>query len=228
MTFDGEDFDALLRYLDAHPDTRDQLRRRILDEQFLTLPAEVRELRAEVRELASRLDLLTEDVRLLTVHVNGLTVQVTELALQMRDLALSVAEYVGPMYELLFRQKAPSLFGEWLRRPRVVEIDDVPGFDDLEAAGGFTAQELRRLRALDMVVSGADKAARPPGPLFLAVEISRTIDLEDVDRAIERAQLLARGGAKTRAAVAGKVITGRAKLRADETSTLVRLLDEVA
>ena len=148
-----------------------------------------------------------------------------------RDVAIRsgiIRECTGIAYELLFRQKAPSLFGEWLRKPRAIEIDEVPGFDELETAGGYTSQELRRLRALDLVVAGTDRSASPPGPMFLAVEISRTIDLEDIDRAAERAQLLARGGAKTRAAVAGKVITARARVRADETATLIRLLEDVA
>jgi hypothetical protein len=242
MAFDGEDFDGLIRYLDAHPDMRDQLRRRMLDEEFLRLPAEVSDLREEVRELAvgltkltdrvdtltDRVDTLAERVDALTVAMNALTVQVSQLAVQIRELTGSVAEYVGPMYELLFERKAPSLFGVWLRRPRVVQIDDVPGVEEVEDADGFTRPEMTRLRALDLVVSGLDRSTSPPSQVFLAVEVSRTIELNDVERAIERAGLLARGGAATRPAVAGKLITPAARERADATGTIVRLLDEVA
>ena len=235
MAFDGEDFDALLSYLDAHPDMREQLRGRILDEEFARLPAGVFGLREEVRELAvgltkltDRVDALAGRMDALTVAVNALTVQMSALTDQMRNLALSVAEYVGPMYELLFERKAPSLFGLWLGRPRVVQIDDVPGIEEIEDANGFTRPELIRLRALDLVVSGIDRTVSPPMQVFLAVEVSRTIDLSDVERAIERAGLLARGGAATRPAVAGKLITPAARERADATGTIVRLLDEVA
>ena len=128
---------------------------------------------------------------------------------------------------VLMDRKAPSLFGEWLRKPRVVALDEVPGFEETEEAGGYTALELRRLRQLDLVIRGLSRTdAREE--MFLAVEVSRTIDLEDVDRAIERSGLLARGGARTRAAVAGKSLTDRARLRSEETGTIVRLLDSVA
>jgi hypothetical protein len=228
MAFEPGDFDELIRYLDAHPDVRVQLRRRILSDDFLRLPIEVAELRDAVLGLGVGLDRLAGEVQNLAVEMKGLTAQNTELAESVKALGVNVAEYVGPTYELLFRQKGPSLFGEWVRRPRLVELDEVPGVEQLEISGGFTAQELRRLRALDMVIGGVERVPHSTAPLFLAVEVSRTIDLEDVDRAIERAGLLARGGAQTRAAVAGKIITSRALRRAEETATLVRLLDDVA
>ena len=146
-------------------------------------------------------------------------------------LPTALADQLAEMAEIwlcvLVDRKAPSLFGEWLRKPRVVALDDVPGYEETEEAGGYTAQELRRLRQLELVVRGMSRADTKQ-EMFLAVEISRTIDLEDVDRAIERAWLLARGGAKTLAAVAGKSLTDRARLRAQETGTIVRLLDSVA
>lgn len=235
MAFEGEDFDGLIRYLDAHPEMRAQLRDRILDEEFARLPAEVRALRVDITRLDARIDRLIDEVtalsaevRTIGVELRALTVQVTALTEAVMEQGRRTDEYVGPMYELLFERKAPSLFGHWLRRPRVVQIDDVPGIEEIEDANGFTRPELLRLRAVDLVVSGIDRTMSPPLQVFLAVEVSRTIDLIDVERAIERAGLLARGGAATRPAVAGKLITPAARERADATGTLVRLLDEVA
>jgi uncharacterized coiled-coil protein SlyX len=51
MAFESDDFEALIRYLDAHPDLRDQLRRRILSEEFLRLPSMVGDVESGVERL---------------------------------------------------------------------------------------------------------------------------------------------------------------------------------
>jgi hypothetical protein len=131
------------------------------------------------------------------------------------------------MYELQFTLKGSTLFGGILRRPKVIPLEDVPGFDDLEYAGGYSQLELLRLRNLDLIVRGRDPRASSPVDVYLAIEISRTVDLEDIDRAVERAGLLARCGVTARPAVAGKFITPRAKRRAEESEIAVRLLHNV-
>ena len=246
MALEGEDFGALLQYLDAHPEMRDELRRRVLADEFLQLPLEVHELRLVVEQLAARMDQLTARMDQLTARMDQLAARMDQLAERMDQFTseitsgfakltgemvqhrITVDKYAGPMYEMLFRLKAPSLFGTWLRRPRVVELDDVPGFEEREAAGEFTDAELIQLRALDLLVRGGDKSAAPAREVFLAVEISITIDNHDVERARDRAALLTRLGVESRPAVAGTTITERAQVLAGEAGAIVRLVTDAA
>jgi prefoldin subunit 5 len=60
MAFEPSDFEDLVRFLDAHPDMRDQLRRRILSDEFLRLPLEIQSLGEGMAGLRSAIDQLTE------------------------------------------------------------------------------------------------------------------------------------------------------------------------
>jgi hypothetical protein len=98
--------------------------------------------------------------------------------------------------------------------------------DDLREAGHeFTHDEWIQLGAIDVLLAARHPQTREP--LYFVVEVSRMIYPDDVQRAIERAQMLRQRGLNTYAAVAGEGITPEARELAEQMKTFV-LIDGVA
>ncbi|MEX0781128.1 MAG: hypothetical protein WD557_00645 [Dehalococcoidia bacterium] len=125
--------------------------------------------------------------------------------------------------EWLFVRKAEAYFGTWLTRTKVVSLDDL-GVYDARDRGLITLDEVRQLTNLDILVRGRDSTAPDEPDTVLAVEVSSTVDYEDVDRARDRAALLVRVGLRTRPAVAGHEISDGAQRFADEHGVLVKIV----
>jgi outer membrane murein-binding lipoprotein Lpp len=178
------------------------------------LAARLEELTARVDQLAARVDELVQAVGVMRVDINR--------AHQRLDAEL------GYLYEMRFERKAPSLFGKWLRKPRVVTLSDLDLVDEAEDAGKLDERELVELRALDLIIEGRDRSDPAQRPLLLAVEISRTIDADDVSRALTRAKALEKAGYRARAAVGGRAIDERARVLAEAAGVLVRVADDLA
>jgi hypothetical protein len=129
---------------------------------------------------------------------------------------------LGYLYEMRFERRAPSLFGTWLRKPRVVSLNDLDLIDEAEDSGLLTERDMAELRALDLLVEGLDRADPERRPILFAVEVSRTIEARDVERALARAKILERAGYRARPAVGGRQVDERVKLLAEEAGVLVR------
>ena len=106
----------------------------------------------------------------------------------------------GRELERAYRDKAPSYFGRMLRQVRVASIQDIEerfllppppeAFDDL--------------LELDLLVSGRPRQ-RPDAPeVWLAVEVSATLDRGDVERAQRRAAILRDAGLLAIPTIAGE------------------------
>ena len=83
MSFEEADFEELVRYLDTHPDLRDQLRRRILSDDFLRLPMDLHDLKGDVLGLKG-------DVQDLKGAVQELRADVGQLKSDVQDLREAV------------------------------------------------------------------------------------------------------------------------------------------
>ena len=242
MAFTVTDVRDLIRLLAEHPEWRAELRPLILGDEFQELPGIVRDLgeaqrrtesnlaalTEEVRALGADVRALTEEMRALSADVKALTVGLGTLSGTVGELGREVAEYVGPTYELLFGLKASSLFGPWLRRPRATGVGDLERLDDAVESGLLSQKELDSLYALDLLILGGDRQTAGFPETLVAVEISRTIDRGDIERAIGRAELLRRLGYLALPAVGGREIGPRAQQFADEQKVIVRLVNQVA
>ena len=123
--------------------------------------------------------------------------------------------------ELQFERRAPSYFGQWLRRPRVVTLEEA-GVDDAIDDGRITEAAYDQLRWVDLLVRGTSRV-EPQVTVTLAIEVSATVDLEDVERAIVRARILDEAGIPARPAVAGHAITERAAGASERQGVYVNL-----
>ena len=144
------------------------------------------------------------------------------------DLAQQLDECGAIWTELIICHKASSLFGPWLRRPRATGVGDLERLDEAVASGLLSQKELDSLYALDLLISGGDRQTAGFPETLVAVEISRTIDRGDIERAIGRAELLRRLGYLALPAVGGREIGPRAQQFADEQKVIVRLVNQVA
>ena len=160
--------------------------------------AQFAELRAADEHLAGRIDALTSDLHQFQ-----------------RQTENRLANLDGASLEQQFARRAPAHLGNiGLRRTRVIPTADwVANIEDAVDAGLLDENEAKDVRSLDAVVHARDAA----GDVWLAVELSVTVDVHDVDRAIRRAVLLSRALGRSRPMVAGERLTEGAKKRLDST-----------
>lgn len=142
----------------------------------------------------------------------------TEEAL--RILVDRVGELDGFYQELRFVRRAPAVLGRaGFRKVRVVGPEELADrLDDLEEQGLISPAERNRLVETDLIV----RARRDGQEVWVAVEVSSTVGVRDVERAAESAALLARIlGAPAVAAVAGRRIGPAAAAAAQDRGVLI-------
>jgi outer membrane murein-binding lipoprotein Lpp len=163
------------------------------------LTGRVDQLAEDLRQLTARVDQLTEDLRQLTARVDQLTARLDQLTEEVRQLTRNVqnltrqvgrlTQEVGGFLEIKYRQHPYGYFGMILRRPRWVAGDELETLlDEALQAGRISEKDLQVLMLTDLIVRGV----RQGRTTWLAVEVSGTIDREDIQRALERAILLSR------------------------------------
>ena len=137
-----------------------------------------------------------------------------------QKLEVRVGRMDGELLEIRYERRATAYFGRILRRVRVVEVPEL--LDTLEAR--LTPEEIDEVLNLDLLVVGRP---RRPGAMpeerdvWLAVEISATVDTEDVERAVERAAMLRKAGYAAIPAVAGREATSVAEEAAQGQGVLL-------
>jgi hypothetical protein len=194
----------------------------LLGGDFDRLPRIIEELAEAQSRSEARLDQLAGVVGDLTRAQSSLTSRVEDLTQAVRRLTIVVESHDGDLLEDRFRRRAPSYFGPILRRPRLVEAEDLELVDAARESGALAEADFRQLLLLDAIVRGGD--VREPGKpdTLLAVEVSATIDTEDVERAVERAAILVNLGYRALPAVGGKAISDRAEALAAAKGVYIR------
>jgi hypothetical protein len=231
MPFTVEEFRDLVHILEERPEWRAELRRLVLTDELLTLPQQVAELRAQTeqrfQELIEAQRRTEEQVATLTAaqrrteeQVAALTVQVTELTTAqqriegqiaaltrvVRTLVDDVGELKGDNLENRYRTKVYAFFSRLIRRAHVLSADELTTLLD-EALDNRTLSEAEadEIALADLVVRG--KRREDGTEVYLVVEVSWGVGPKDVERAAERAALLAKLGPPALPVVAGRKIT---------------------
>jgi hypothetical protein len=206
-------FSDILRALREHPDWLDELRRLILTEELLALPQkfeaflkkEFKPLKATVERVEGDVSVLKQDVSVLKQDVAVLKQDVAvlkqdvavlkqDVAVLKKDVAYLKGEFgrfKGKDFERTIRERYYAYFGRALRKARVIPFEEVLSIlDTAEEKGEITETEREGLLKLDILISGQIKALKKD--VILAVEVSYTLYEEDIERACERADILAR------------------------------------
>ena len=136
-------------------------------------------------------DQLKNDVDQLKKDVDQLKKDVEQLKKDVEQLKKDVARLKGDNFERKVREKAPSYFGRVLLRCRVISAEDLADLvDEAFEEGRITEEERLEVLRLDVLVKGKLKESKKEA--CLAAEVSLTVDVEDVERAARRAEVLNR------------------------------------
>ena len=220
MPFTVDDFQDLLRLLEQHPEWRVELRRVILTDELLGLPALVRELAEHLVTLTDRVDALAEAQARTEAQLTALTARVDALAeaqarteAQFAALVGRVGTLEGDVLELRYARRAPAYFSRLARRLRVVEPAALADLlDDAVQEGRLTEGEREAVLEADLVLAGRRRVDQ--AEVYLLVEVSAGIGSRDVQRAADRAGVLARLGRPVVPVVAGRRINPEASAQA--------------
>jgi hypothetical protein len=230
MVFTVQDYQELAQLLREHPEWREELRRLLLADDLLALPAIVRQIAAAEQRTEERLQALTVRVEALAVaqqrteeRLQTLTERVEALAVaqqrteeRLQRLTDTVGGLKERVLEITYSDRAGAYFGRLLRGLRVVQVHSLE--DTLEAA--LTPEEFHDLLLLDLLVRGRVRHATEAREIWLAVEVSAVVDRTDVERAVRRAGLLCKAGYGAVPVVAGEQATqgGREAAQAQQVA----------
>jgi len=210
MSFTVDDFSDLTRLLSEHPEWRVELRSFLLTDDFLALPAEVRELAESHRRGEERLARLEVAVQELVEQVKLLV----ENQKRRRDQA---GEAKGYMLELAYKERFWSYFGYYLGHPRVID------FSELEDAlvERLPVANLKDVFDIDLIVAGEIRTRFDLKEIWLTVEVSAVVDRNDVIRAEQRARLLHEAGYPSMPVAAGEKATEGAEQEAEARNVVL-------
>jgi hypothetical protein len=237
MALTVQDVSDLTRILTRYPEWRAEMRRIVLSDELLSLPEVMRELaaaqaRTELRleELAAAQARAEEQVKELAAAQARTEQAVKELAAaQMRtewrlgDVQRELGKLKGQALERDYIDKAPAVFGAWLRRVRVVLPGGLDATTEDRLLAHLTDAEFQDVLWLDVALRGRLAHAADQPEVYLAVEVSEVIDREDVERAQRRARLLRKAGLVAVPAVAGEKVSGDTAVLLREVPVAVAL-----
>ncbi len=110
----------MVRLLGQHPEWQAELRRLLLADDFLALPAIVRDLAEAQQRTEARLAALAEAQQRTEQKVDELAEALRTLTGRVEKLTDRVGILDGRVLELTYREKAGAYFGPLLRRLRIV------------------------------------------------------------------------------------------------------------
>ena len=198
-------------------------------EQLAQLTARLEEFIAEQREInrvvAERLTRLETDMTEVKATTARLETDTAELKIGLRRLAGTVGRLQGAELERKIHANIAGMVCTPLgiRRPRVLKsilAATVPElFDLLDPAlddGRISRAQFDSLMQTDIILAAREGNAQP---VYVAIEISRTVHDEDLERARERADILAAAsGVSALALVIGYIIPPPQRRKAAELS----------
>jgi hypothetical protein len=221
-----EDFQDLIRLLQARPEWRADLRRVVLTDELLALPEQIARLQAETdrrfhelaeaqRRTEERVAALAEAQNRINEQIAALTRVVYALTEDVRVLKVDVGDLKGDNLERRYREKAPAYFGRLVRRMHVLSAEELAGLlEDAVEQGQLTDAEKDEAILTDVVVRGRYQGSG--AEVYLVVEVSWGVGIHDVERAVQRAAVLGKLGIPALPVVAGKAMTAQAEQLAHE------------
>lgn len=190
-------FEDILAAMENNPRLQAAMRQHILDQEFLQLPAIVRELQQTVQELQQSIAQLTQLVHdyiaATDARLDRIEGRLDQMDGRLDRLEGNMNRLIGSDYERKAARRASRLANRYLGLAdlRVIYAVTLPDnnqlpqiLDDAIRAGRINASEAEELEEVDIVMRG-------PGG-YVVAEVSVTLDETDVQRARERAGLLSK------------------------------------
>ena len=196
MTTPINTFQDILDAMERNPELRDALRRHILTDDLLELPAQVKALTETVAALAETVNNLSENVKALTLDAK-------ETKANMARMGGHLSNLMGTNYESAVARLADRLARRHLRvrNPAVVArakgANATPPLavgDHAAEAGRISWDEADDLALSDVIIAGL---AEEGEDIFVVAEISMTVQQRDRGNAARRADILQRATGTT-------------------------------
>lgn len=200
-----KNFYDLMRALIENPTWLEIMRNLILTEELLRLPQKVSEIlkeleafrkdfetfkKEEFTPLKQKVDRIEKDVETLKQDVEALKQDVATLKRDVAYLKVELGKVKGWAYEWKIKENYHAYFGRVLRRARRISLEELANLAaDAEEKGLISEKQYIALLELDLVVEGLLKHDKRP--VVLAIEISHKVFVSDLERAFERANILA-------------------------------------
>jgi hypothetical protein len=230
MAFGLDDFRDLIELLAQHPEWRAELRRHVLSDDLLEVPALIRQLAEAQARTEARVEALVEAQARTEARVEALVEAQARTEARLAELAQAqvrtearlealveaqghivdrLGDVEGEVLELRYARRGPAYFGPIARRLRVMETGPLADMlDDAVEDGRLTNEERNAILLADIVLTGR---RRDDGQaVYLLAEISGGVGAGDVERAADRAATLAKLGTPVLPVVAGKRINEQA------------------
>ena len=179
------------------------------DEQA-QMKAEQVQMKADIAEIKTEQAQMKDEQARMRDDIAGLTDDVAALTLNYDKLSQDMAVIKGWQTELVVERRARVVFRRLCgggRMLRIYPLDELQHYiGAVRHAGGLTEQEFERAGAIDFLLEGTDGEGVA---VMYAVEVSYSAGIDDSDRALGKAALLARAlGREVRPAVAGAMPSG--------------------
>ena len=191
------------------------------------------ELKADVTELKADVTELKADVTELKADVTELKAGQIRLEEGQARLEGRIGDVAGTAYERRIVKRSRGIVGRYLgikrakilRSINVMENETLDGLmETATEAGSVTDEQGYELDLADIIIAGS---GAPGEAGYAVIEVSETIDDNDVDRAHDRAAILARAVSEpVTAAVIGKSVSDANRQRAARSSVTVIIMAE--
>lgn len=183
-------------------------------------------IRSEMREESSAIRTeLREETTALRSEQASFRVEVGQrfdrVEADIRVLQTDVGSIKGDSLEARFCSRAPAYLQQIILRGKLITLDDIPQVYDALDAGRITQEEYDRIVATDAIVRGRRRDSSEL--THMVVEVSATIDENDVARAIRSAEILRRLDVPADPVVFGYVLRPQAKELADNAAVTILL-----
>ncbi|MEX0784090.1 MAG: hypothetical protein WD557_15725 [Dehalococcoidia bacterium] len=228
MAFSPEDFEPFIAELQRNPQLRERVRSVILADDFLALPRIVADLVERMDQLTGRVDQLASRMEQFASGMGVLADRMGDLlkVVQLHDGRLGNLD--GRMFELDYRSRMPSRLGRRYMKVRPVHV---PELEPVSLAYGneLAAAEWDDLLEIDAAAWAQPRSAEhvaTPVDILVVLELSLTVNSDDVRRVHRRAEILRRLGLSVDAAVDGDWIRPEAKQLADQLGVVTLVVKE--
>lgn len=163
-------------------------------------------LAQQIAQLTTRMDEQAQRFDRLVIRIDGLTQRMEQLAETQLRMGSDLEQLKGYNLEQRYRERAPAYFSRLLRRVHALANDELVALLDAAVTQGqLSRDEADAVLQADVVVRG--RHWEDGTEVYLVVEVSWGVGLHDVQRAVERASLLARLGTPALPVVAGFWVT---------------------
>ena len=182
----------VLATLERHTEAIAELRGdvSVLKTDMSEVKADVAELKTDMSEVKADVAELKTDMSEVKADVSELKTDMSEVKEGIAELRSSVAELRGFNTERAAKERYRLIaFEMGLEARRLLDLVDLSQLAMHEAASEFSPDALESFRNCDLVI-----AAESPteGECYIAVQVSRTVDHTDINRAVTHSEMLTR------------------------------------